>query len=444
MATQFKVWIDSPDDTTSGNVMSQSDFATDSQRTSGYASGQTISSKRLNTILRQTSLIMVALMDQFCPSSTATLMSSLATVKTALGNAIATKSSVDTLRTTVTSQGNHLSTLQNTVDNIIGASSETIPAVAARVTNIENGTTVVPNATNAVNATKATNDVDGNAIKSTYAASLDVSNATITLKAKDGTQLSSKTINNVANASQAAQATKLGTSNVGTSKKFIYLVGGTPTATSDNIGLATKPIYMSDGELKALTGTVGNSNTPVYMAAGTITSTSKDLRKMMNDLNINMADHMIFNFDVENIYTWTQIQGDAFYNAIDSIFTNYPDGVYPVSMYNLPTSATERTYFAGTLSKTSKTSTTGEYSGPTRRYCLSIKSMITLDEYHVEIVKYLEGNYALIRCARLTWNFYSTSLPIGSTTSSYVDIISVTTNEVGKGRRKSIEWTQDI
>lgn len=439
MATQFKVWIDSPDDTTSGNVMSQSDFATDSQRTSGYASGQTISAKRMNTILRQISLIMVALMDQFCPSSTVTLMSSLANVKTALGNAIATKSSVDTLRTTVTSQGTQLSTLQNTVDNIIGSSSETIPAVAARVTNIENGTTVVPKATNAVNATKATNDVDGNAIKSKYAASLDVSDATITLKAKDGSQLSSKTINNVANASQATQATKLGTSNVGTSKKFIYLVGGTPTATSETIGSINKPIYMNNGEFKALTGNAGNSNTPVYMTAGAITSTGKDLRKMMNDLDINIHDYTIFNFVVSDTYTWSQIQGDAFYNAIDSIFADYPDGVYPVSMYNMSIADDDQTYFTGTLSKTL---IIGENSEPIRRYYLSIKSTMTLDEYHVAMIKHLQSNYASIQCARLIWNFYTMSSLVDSTTSSYVNTIYVTTNASGKGKGKSIKWTQ--
>lgn len=436
MSTQYKVWIDSPDDAASGNVMSQSDFAIDSQRTSGYASGQTVSAKRLNTILRQTSLITVALMDQFCPSSTTTLMSSLATVKTALGNAIATKSSVTALSATVTAQGNHLDTLQSTVNGIIGASSETIPAVAARVTNIENGTTIVPNAISALNATKATNDVDGNAIKSNYGSSLDVSDATITLKAKDGTQLSSKIINNVANASQAA---KLGTSNIGTSKKFVYLVGGIPFATSETIGSTSKPIYMSNGELKALSTSIGGANVPVYMNAGSITSTGKDLRKMMNDLNVNIANYMIFNFVAGNTYTWTQIQGDAFYNAIDSIFANYPDGIYPVSMYETHVSNTERTYFTGTLSKASAL---GEHSEPARRYCLDIKSMMTLDEYHVEIVKYLQDNYASVRCARLAWNFYNMTSSIGSTTLSYVNTISITTTAAGKGKGKRIAWEQ--
>lgn len=440
MATQFKVWIDSPDDATSGNVMSQSDFAIDSQRISGYAFGQTVSSKRLNTILRQTSLIMVALMDQFCPSSTATLMSSLATVKTALGNAIATKSSVTALSVTVTAQGNHLDTLQNTVNNIIGASSETIPAVAARVTNIENGTTIVPNAMYAQNAAKATNDVNGNAIKSNYGSSLDVSNATITLKAKDGTLLSSKTINNVANASQA---TTLGASNIGTSKKFIYLVGGVPFATSETIGSTSKPIYMHNGELKALTSNAGNSNTPVYMNAGSITSTGKDLRKMMNDLNVNIANYMIFNFTAGNTYTWTQIQGDAFYNAINSIFANYPDGVYPVSLYKKESSALEKEYYTGILSKT--TSVDPEYSNYTRRhYSLCIRSALSLNEFQINAIARLEDTYKSVSCIRIFWNFDTMSSSVGSRTSSVVNTISVSSTQSGVGKGKSMQWEQYI
>lgn len=440
MATQFKVWIDSPDDTTSGNVMSQSDFAIDSQRISGYAFGQTVSSKRLNTILRQTSLIMVALMDQFCPNSTATLMSSLATVKTALGNAIATKGSVTALSATVTAQGNHLDTLQNTVNNIIGASSETIPAVAARVTNIENGTTIVPNAMYAQNAAKATNDVNGNAIKSNYASSLDVSDARITLKAKDGTQLSSKTINNVANASQA---TTLGASNIGTSKKFIYLVGGVPFATSETIGSTSKPIYMHNGELKALTDNAGNLNTPVYMNAGSITSTNKDLRKMMNDLNVNIANYMIFNFTAGNTYTWTQIQGDAFYNAINSIFANYPDGVYPVSLYKKESSALEKEYYTGILSKT--TSVDPEYSNYTRRhYSLCIRSALSLNEFQINAIARLESTYKSVSCIRIFWNFDTMSSSVGSRTSSAVNTISVSSTQSGVGKGKSMQWEQYI
>lgn len=436
MATQFKVWIDSPDDTAGGNVMSQSNFASDSQRTSGYASGQTISSKRLNTILRQTSLVMVALMDQFCPSSTVTLMSSLANVKTALGNAIATKSSVDTLSTTVTSQGTQLSALQNTVDNIISSSSETIPAISARVTNIENGTTVVPNAANAINAINAMNDVDGNAIKSRYAASLDVSNATITLKAKDGTQLSSKTINNVANASQAA---KLGGSDVGTSKKFIYLVGGTPIATTDSIGSSTQPIYMSEGEIRPSSATVGAPNVPVYMLNGVIRSTDQDLSKMMQDLNIDINDHEIFNFIAGDTYTWAQIQGSTFYNAINSIFESYPTGVYPVSMYQNTPGAVNFHYYTGALSKI-------EHNNPdntmTRVYSLNIKSIFTFDEFSVVVRSNLNDGHMNISCIRVYWDF-TQNTSVGLNTSSIVNTLSVSTTESGTAREKSIEWTQN-
>lgn len=432
MATLFKVWIDSPDDTSSGNVMSQSDFASDSQRTSGYASGQTISSKRLNTILRQTSLIMVALMDQFCPSSTVTLMSSLANVKTALGNAIATKSSVDTLRTTVTSQGTQLSTLQDTVDNMISSGAETIPAVSARVTNIENGTTVVPNAANAV---KATNDVDGNAIKSRYAASLDVSNAIITLKAKDGTQLSSKTINNVANASQAA---KLGESNIGTSKKFIYLVGGTPVATTDSIGSSTQPIYMSEGEIRPSSATVGTPNVPVYMYNGVIRSTGQDLRKMMQDLNIDINDHMIFTFTAGNTYTWAQIQGSTFYNLIDTIFESYPTGVYPVSMHKNTPGSIGFEYYTGALSKIEF----NDFNGNIRRqYSLSIKSAYDLDEFNVTVTSNLNDGYMGISCSRVYWEF-SKNASVGSNTHSMVDTLSVSTTESGTAHEKLIQWEQ--
>ena len=362
-------------------------------------------------------------------------MSSLANVKTALGNAIATKSSVDTLRTTVTSQGTQLSTLQNTVDNFISSSSETIPAISARVTNIENGTTVVPNAANAINAIKAMNDVDGNAIKSRYAASLDVSNATITLKAKDGTQLSSKTINNVANASQAA---KLGASNVGTSKKFIYLDSGTPAATSDSIGSSTQPIYMSAGEIRPSSASVGSPNVPVYMSDGVIRSTDLDLRKTMHDLNIDIENYMIFNFTAGETYTWSGINGTSFYNAIDSIFASYPDGVYPVSMYRHQRGFVGVQYYTGALSKM-------EYNfdnNMIRRYSLNIKATVTSDEFSVIVKSNLNDGNMGISCVRVYWDF-SQNTSVGLTTSSTVNSIVVSTTESGTAREKSIEWTQN-
>lgn len=434
MATQFKVWVDSPDDTASGNVMSQSDFASDSQRTSGYASGQTISSKRLNTILRQTSLVMVALMDQFCPSSTATLMSSLATVKTALGNAIATKSSVDALEKIVTFQGNQLSTLRNKVNHVVGSSSETIPEIVTRVTNIENGTTVVPNATNAVNATNATNDADGNAIKSTYGASLDVSDATITLIAKDGSQLSSKTINNVANASQA---TKLGNSNVGTSKKFIYLVGGTPTATSETIGSASKPIYMSNGELKALTGNIGNSNTPVYMSAGAITSTGKDLRKMMStldlDFGVGSSYRNIINFVVGSSYSISSLGVNAYFSVINAKFATFPDGAYPVEIqYN----DVGMKYFSGVLTKYTVTFDTSNYE---LHYDLKMNSSDNETQIVIRLIKTSENAYS-INIARVYPHLFSTSQQSAAEISYICSNLYTYSTQSSKAVSKELTW----
>ena len=52
----------------------------------------------------------------------------------------------------------------------------------------------VPFATNATNAVNATNDQSGNNIKSSYASSVDISGHTLTLKSKDGTTLSTKTL----------------------------------------------------------------------------------------------------------------------------------------------------------------------------------------------------------------------------------------------------------
>ena len=437
MATLFKVWVDSPDDTASGNVMSQSDFASDSQRTSGYASGQTISSKRLNTILRQTSLIMVALMDQFCPSSTATLMSSLATVKTALGNAIATKSSVDTLGTTVTSQGSQLSTLQNKVNNVIGSSTATIPEIVTRITRIENGTTIVPSARHAINATNATNDIDGNAIKSTYAASISVFNATITLKAKDGTQLSSKTINHVAKASQAA---KVGNSNIGTSKKFIYLIGGTPAETSETIGSTDQPIYMSSGEIKPLSATVGDSNVPVYMNAGVITSTGRDLRKMMSTLDLNFGMNSpyryIINFVVGSSYSISSLGVDAYFNVIDAKFATFPDGAYPVEIqYN----ELGMKYFSGVLTKYMFTSS----STDELHYDLKMNSNDDKEQIVILLKKTTENKYS-ISIAKVYPNLFETNSQAGTEISYVCANLSVDSyqspSSTSKAVSKQLTW----
>lgn len=55
------------------------------------------------------------------------------------------------------------------------------------------------------------------------------------------------------NADTATTATKLGTSNVGTSSRPIYLSSGAPTAISGTIGGALKPVYINSGTITACT-----------------------------------------------------------------------------------------------------------------------------------------------------------------------------------------------
>lgn len=97
-------------------------------------------------------------------------------------------------------------------------------------------------ATNADSATKASQDSQGQVINTTYIKSITASNATLTVTKGNGTT-STVTINNVANASN------LGTANVGSANKPIYLNAG--TATACNTDLSTLAPKASPG----LTGT---------------------------------------------------------------------------------------------------------------------------------------------------------------------------------------------
>lgn len=362
MATLFNVWIDSPDDSSGGNVFSQSDFASDSQRADGYESGQTISAKRLNTILRQTSLITTALMDVFCGSSTVTLTSTLANVKSALVAGIAAKAELTALSTTVntlnTTTVPNMSTALNTVIN------STIPALSDRVTYIENGAQIVPKAGSAVT------DESNNNIKASYAASLTISGTILTLKSKSGATLTSATITNALDAStanyattagSANSATKLGSTSVGGTKKFIYLVDGVPTAASSTVGTNTKPIYMSSGTITASTANVGSNAKPVYMSSGTITASSYDLRKTMitSTLNFNSSSAYknIMNFTKGSSYSMSTLGVSSLFSTIDGQFGSFDDGTYLIDIGY--TDSTTNYYFTGSITKETSSDTYG-------------------------------------------------------------------------------------
>lgn len=78
MATKFQVWIDTPGDS---NTLSSTELKADSQRTSGFVAGSSASSSRVNSMLRQNSLAVAALMDLIGPSSNVDLRSSMTDVK---------------------------------------------------------------------------------------------------------------------------------------------------------------------------------------------------------------------------------------------------------------------------------------------------------------------------------------------------------------------------
>ena len=84
MATKFKVWVDSPSAGT--NVQSMSDFSSDSQRQNGFAAGNAASAIRVNTALREATLITTAIMDTIAPNSNVDVTSTVAQVKSAIAS----------------------------------------------------------------------------------------------------------------------------------------------------------------------------------------------------------------------------------------------------------------------------------------------------------------------------------------------------------------------
>lgn len=112
-------------------------------------------------------------------------------------------------------------------------------------------------AANADLATKANQDSQGQTINTTYVKGITASNATLTVTKGNGTT-STVTINNVANAS------KLGTANVGSANKPIYLNAGTATACNTDLSsLAPKASPGLTGTPTAPTAAVDTNNTQI-------------------------------------------------------------------------------------------------------------------------------------------------------------------------------------
>lgn len=81
MATKFHVWIDNA---TTGNVQSETAYASDSQRSGGYTAGTAASSIRMNTVLRGVSLVVAAFMNLVAGSSSVDHTSEQSAVENAI------------------------------------------------------------------------------------------------------------------------------------------------------------------------------------------------------------------------------------------------------------------------------------------------------------------------------------------------------------------------
>lgn len=187
MATRFTPWIENAVSSGQGqNIEDQSTFSEDSQRQNGYASGQTISAIRLNTILHQLSLITTALMDQFCGDSTVDVESSLSQVKTALANGLPAKVSLD--------------------------------EAVATLNDILDGYAIVP---------KATESLESNSLSSKNVGS------------------DTRIIYIDANGQPVASNGSI--ANDG--KSLMYLYGGTLMKSSQTVGNDARPVYLNNGVL---------------------------------------------------------------------------------------------------------------------------------------------------------------------------------------------------
>ena len=217
MATKFKVWIDSPSG--GSNVQTDATYASDSNRTSGFASGDVVSSIKVNSALRSSSLITTALMEVLLPSSNLGLTSALSDVVTALQGVLATKTDISGLQSQINAiTGTDLGSLTTTVNDILNGSQTVGQA---------NYASSAGSATSATNAGSATNDGAGDNIRNNYAHSMSLSGTTLSLKNGGGTTLSSVTL---------------------------------PTSgLSGNVGNSTSPIYLDNGTLKKISmGSSGN------------------------------------------------------------------------------------------------------------------------------------------------------------------------------------------
>lgn len=181
MATKFKVWVDSPSAGT--NVQSMSDFSSDSQRQNGFAAGNAASAIRVNTALREATLITTAIMDTIAPNSNVDVTSTVAQVKSAIANAFSNNKCINTITW-------NNSTFVLTFLFTDGTST------TVDMSGIKNSTTMYG----------ATRDGSGNVITSTYLTQTNAANTYLTQTNAASTYLTqvnaASTYETISNASQ--------------------------------------------------------------------------------------------------------------------------------------------------------------------------------------------------------------------------------------------------
>lgn len=135
----FNIWIDTPITSGDQNVISYDTLNQDAQRARGFKAGEAASALRVNTMLRQSSLVIKALMDIIDNSGKLSVTSTSKDVYDIFNkyfNSFATKATTNSL-------SENISTVESNLDTLIEG--------------LDNGTKVVNNAQNAVYAASASN-----------------------------------------------------------------------------------------------------------------------------------------------------------------------------------------------------------------------------------------------------------------------------------------------
>jgi len=203
----------------STNVRSDSDWNTNTERSSGFVSGTASNSTNVNTAIKSNSLVCVALMDLVAAKGTGSaslgLTSSTTNIKDALldmlqnnfsftktenanGDTLSIAMFAGTAKTITIANSNHAASSAG-LDSA-GSFSTSGNSIIFTVGGRASSAFTIPY------STKAAQDENGNNIKSNYGASLTQgsSNDKVKLVSKSGASLGEVTINDVANASDAA------------------------------------------------------------------------------------------------------------------------------------------------------------------------------------------------------------------------------------------------